>query len=154
MRAFIAGEPVRIRKPKAVRPWQHVLDPVLGYLTLAQCLAANRHDFAEGWNFGPNSNSAVPVSELVCKLAEKWSPSAKWEIDSSDHHQHEADYLGLDSSKAQSRLGWRPLIDLDRALQLSVDWYRAQVSGEVMRDVTYRQIESVLQTALQPAPIP
>ncbi|MBI3699896.1 MAG: CDP-glucose 4,6-dehydratase [Afipia sp.] len=144
MRAFMAGEVVRIRNPNAVRPWQHVLDPVIGYLVLAERLVADRQKYSEGWNFGPHRESAQPVSVLVESLVKKWGGGAKWELDGG-HHPHEAAYLGLDCSKAESKLGWKPLIGLDQALQLSVDWYRAFDKGADMRELTLRQIGSVLQ---------
>ncbi len=150
MRAFIGGEVVRIRNPAAVRPWQHVLDPVLGYLVLAERLVRDDPGVAEGWNFGPHRDSAVPVSVLVETLVRQWGAGARWELDGASH-PHEAAYLGLDCSKAESRLGWRPLIGLDQALQLSTDWYRAFNSGQNMRDVTLAQIESVAASVVETA---
>lgn len=144
MRAFMAGEVVRIRNPTAVRPWQHVLDPIIGYLVLAERLVRGGRKFSEGWNFGPHRDSAVPVSVLVETLVRKWGAGARWELDAGDH-PHEAAYLGLDCSKAESGLGWRPLIGLDQALQLSVDWYRALDKGLDMREVTLRQIGGVVE---------
>jgi len=144
MRAFIAGDAVRIRNPAAVRPWQHVLDPVIGYLVLAERLVKDPREFSEGWNFGPQRASAVPVSTLVEVLVKKWGEGAKWERDGREH-PHEASYLGLDCSKAEVQLSWKPLIGLDEALQLSVDWYRAFDKGADMRELTLRQIASVLE---------
>ena len=142
------GDVVHIRNPAAVRPWQHVLDPVIGYLVLAQRVVLEGQDFAEGWNFGPDDDSAVAVSVLVENLARKWGPEAKWDVDAA-HHPHEAAYLALDCSKAHTRLGWQPLTNLDQALQLSVDWYRAFNCGDDMRAVTLRQIGGVVQSAAQ-----
>lgn len=150
MRAFMAGEVVRIRNPAAARPWQHVLDPVLGYLLLAECLVLDGAGIAEGWNFGPHRDSAVPVSVLVETLVRQWGAGARWELDAASH-PHEAAYLGLDCSKAESRLGWQPLIGLDQALQLSTDWYRAFNSGKNMRDFTLAQIGSIAGPVVQTA---
>lgn len=143
MRAFIAGELLPIRNPHAVRPWQHVLDPVVAYLTLAERLVQGGQAFAEGWNFGPSAASEVPVEDIVDSLVRLWGGSARWERDGADH-PHEAAYLKLDCSKALARLNWRPLIDLDEALKLTVEWYRAFDSGADMRRVTLAQIEKVI----------
>jgi len=146
MRAFAAGKVVRIRNPASVRPWQHVMDPLLGYLLLAERLMQNGRAFAEGWNFGPHHDSAVPVSVIVEKLARQWGEGARWELDDGDH-PHEAAYLGLDINKAESQMGWRPLIGLDRALQLTAEWYRALEAGLDMRDFTRTQIGEVVDSS-------
>lgn len=146
MRAFMADEIVRIRYPSAIRPWQHVLDPLLGYLTLAQHLVDGVDDYAEGWNFGPGSESEVSVSMLVERLARRWGPGARWQRDQGEH-PHEAAYLKLDSSKAHAKLGWRPLVGLDLALQMTCDWYLAVAQVKDMRDFSIRQIASVMERA-------
>jgi CDP-glucose 4,6-dehydratase len=143
MRAFRASEPLKIRNPHAIRPWQHVLDPVAGYLRLAQCLFANGADFAEGWNFGPGTGSEVRVSTLIAHLADLWGNSAHWQLD-GDRHVHEAAYLKLDCSKAASRLDWQPAIDFAKALRLTVDWYRSFGNGQDMRETTMAQIGEFL----------
>jgi CDP-glucose 4,6-dehydratase len=148
MRAFAAGEVVRIRNPASVRPWQHVMDPLLGYLTLAERLVRDGGAFSGGWNFGPHRDAAVPVSVLVEKLARRWGEGARWEPDDGDH-PHEAPYLGLDCSKAGSHLGWRPLIGLDRALVLTADWYRALEARLDMRGFTQKQIGEVVEQAVR-----
>jgi CDP-glucose 4,6-dehydratase len=144
MRAFVSGEVLRIRNPQAVRPWQHVLDPVAGYLMLAQRLLDERdgQTFAEAWNFGPHATSEVTVLEIIKKLAQSWGP-ARWQSDEGDH-PHEAAVLRLDCAKATARLGWRSAIDLDTALQLTGKWYRAHRDGGDMREVTLGQIERFL----------
>ncbi|SHL53032.1 CDP-glucose 4,6-dehydratase [Bradyrhizobium lablabi] len=150
MRSFMDDNVVRIRSPSAIRPWQHVLDPLLGYLKLAQHLVGGSDGVAEGWNFGPGEESEVPVSTLVEQLARRWGPRARWQLDEGEH-PHEAAYLKLDCSKARTRLGWRPLVGLDLALQMTCDWYLALAEGKDMRQVSTRQIESVMEKALHHA---
>lgn len=146
MRAFAAGEPVRIRNPRAIRPWQHVLDPLQGYLTVAEALMENGIRDGEEWNFGPAQADAQPVQWIVCRMAELWGEGARWELDASAQ-PHEAQSLMLDCSKAASRLGWRPRISLGEALALTVDWYRARLRGEAMRAFTLEQIGQYARTA-------
>lgn len=148
MRSFMVGDVVRIRNPAAIRPWQHVLDPVIGYLTLAQRLVLGRREFAEGWNFGPHDDSEVPVSALVQKLAARWGGDARWELGNRDS-PHEAAYLKLDCEKARTHLGWRPVIEFDRALQLCSQWYRAFHDGADMRAVTLQQISNVVEPLIE-----
>lgn len=143
VRSFMAGEVVRIRNPSAIRPWQHVLDPVIGYLTLVQRLVQDGRQLAEGWNFGPHEDSEVPVSLLVKTLAAHWGTDARWDLDDGDN-PHEAAYLKLDCSKARTRLAWRPVIEFERAVRLSSDWYRAFQRGADMRAVTLEQISEVV----------
>lgn len=150
MRAFIAGEVVRIRNPNAVRPWQHVLDPVIGYLTLVERMVAGGSRFAAGWNFGPHADSEVPVAQLVEKLAKQWGADARLQLDAGDN-PHEAAYLTLDCSNAESDLNWHPTIGLDRALQLSAEWYRAFSAGSDMRAFTLRQIGTVMNPLFERA---
>jgi CDP-glucose 4,6-dehydratase len=144
MRAFRAGELLKIRNPRAIRPWQHVLDPVSGYLVLAQRLinAPGGQAFAEGWNFGPGPASAVTVADIIEKLARRWD-TAQWVIDHDDH-PHEAAILWLDCAKAAAHLEWVPTLDLETTLQLTSDWYRAQDDNADMRQVTLAQIENFL----------
>ena len=139
--AFEKAQPVVIRNPHATRPWQHVLEPLRGYLTLAERLCNNGTAFAEGWNFGPHSDDARPVEWIVNRLAQKWADNASWQINSSDH-PHEANYLKLDISKAAQRLNWQPAMRLDQALDLIIDWSRQKVAGADMRAVTQAQIST------------
>jgi CDP-glucose 4,6-dehydratase len=143
MRAFLAGEDLRIRNPGSVRPWQHVLDPVVAYLVLAERLVQGPSGLSDAWNFGPSGPSEVPVERVVDRLVRLWGGSARWQHDGGDH-PHEADYLKLDCSKAVSRLNWRPILDLERTLELTVEWYRAFGSGADIRPVTLSQIAEVL----------
>lgn len=147
MRAITVAEVVRIRYPQAVRPWQHVLDPLIGYLVLAQCLASDASDAAEAWNFGPGTDSEVSVATLVEDLFKLWGPPARWELD-RDNHPHEAAILRLDCSKAQSRLDWRPLIGFATALEMTVAWYRAFAAGDDMRAFSQNQVEDLMDKAL------
>ncbi len=140
MRAIIQGQPVNIRNPHAIRPWQHVLEPLSGYLMLAQKLFEEGAAFGEGWNFGPNDEDAKPVQWLVEKLTTAWSVDASWLLDAGDH-PHEAHYLKLDCSKAKMRLNWHPRWQLDETLAAIVDWHRTHQTGENMRDFTLSQIQ-------------
>jgi CDP-glucose 4,6-dehydratase len=146
IRAFMADQTVRIRNPNAIRPWQHVLDPVSGYLLLAQRVYQNGPNYADGWNFGPASASEVPVSKVISRLAQLWGQNASWEVDGGEH-PHEASYLKLDCSKALSQLDWKPVLDLEKSLSLTADWYRALQNRENMRAVTEGQIDDFLRRA-------
>ena len=141
MRAALADEPARVRNPNSIRPWQHVLNPLSGYLLLAQSLF-DSPSAASGWNFGPPDADARPVGWIVEQLAELWPSELRWTLDEGPH-PHEAHYLKLDSSRARLRLGWRPPVDLPRALQSIVEWYQALHEGADMRAVTLGQIESL-----------
>ena len=140
LRAFSRGEPVMIRSPHAVRPWQHVLEPLRGYLTLAERLFTDGASYAEAFNFGPREDDARSVEWIVSQLAAKWGNAAGWRINGASH-PHEASLLLLDVSKAAHRLAWRPALDLDSGLQLTVDWVRAEVNGQDMRKFTLTQID-------------
>ncbi len=139
VRAFSVGEEVVIRMPEAVRPWQHVLEPVRGYIMLAERLAAGDPGMAEGWNFGPAERDARPVGWIVEQMAKRWGDGAGFRIERDG--PHEAKLLKLDCSKAHAELGWRPRLDLETALEWVIDWYRAQVDGQDMRDVSLAQIK-------------
>jgi CDP-glucose 4,6-dehydratase len=141
MRAALADEQVRVRNPNSIRPWQHVLNPLSGYLLLAQALCDSPAP-AAGWNFGPGEQDAQPVGWLVERFAELWPGELRWVLDDGPH-PHEARYLKLDSSRARSRLGWRPPVALEPALASIVDWYRAHREGADMRAVTLAQIETL-----------
>jgi CDP-glucose 4,6-dehydratase len=141
MRAIIDGKRVNIRSPHAIRPWQHVLEPLAGYLALAEKLFVDGAAFAEGWNFGPRETDARPVQWIVEQLTKKWSDQASWELDKNPQ-PHEASYLKLDISKAVARLDWAPGMSLEEALGLIVSWNRAFVAGEKMKQVTLDQISN------------
>jgi len=139
LRAVVEGQPVVIRNPHAVRPWQHVLEPLAGYLLLAQKLHEQGADYAEGWNFGPNDSDAQPVQWIVERLMQQWGQGARWKLDQRTH-PHEAHTLKLDCSKARARLNWRPRWSLALALERIVAWQRAQQQGRDMREFTLAQI--------------
>lgn len=139
--AFEAGQPVHIRNPHAIRPWQHVLEPLRGYLILAERLFEQGPDYAEGWNFGPNDEDAKPVGWIVEQMADLWGQGASWQLDDGEH-PHEASYLKLDISKARGLLNWHPALSLKQALELIVDWTHARQAGADMRHHTLAQIHS------------
>jgi CDP-glucose 4,6-dehydratase len=139
IRAVSSGEPVVIRNPGAVRSWQHVLEPLSGYLLLAQRLWSDGGRFASGWNFGPADDDARPVREVVDQIAALWGEGARW-IPDERQHPHEAHYLKLDCSKARRLLEWRPRLRLADALQWTVDWHRSHKAGADMRSLCLSQI--------------
>ncbi len=141
LRAFGRGEPARIRHPGAVRPWQHVLEPLAGYLRLAEGLLAGRGDLAGGWNFGPEDDDARTVGWVVRRLAELWGPGATWHEDGGEH-PHEARWLKLDCSRARTLLGWSPRWSLEQGLVAVLEWQRAWQAGADMRSLTLAQIEA------------
>jgi CDP-glucose 4,6-dehydratase len=146
VRAWAKGDAVTIRNPEAVRPWQHVLEPLSGYLLLAERLCVDGPKFAEGWNFGPAESDARPVRYLADSMTKLWGDGARW-VDDSRTHVHEANLLRLDSSKACKRLSWTPRWSLDEALSNTVRWYRDFYKGEPMRERSLRQIEAYMQPA-------
>ena len=139
--AFEQSRLVNIRNPNAIRPWQHVLEPLRGYLTLVERLYEHGSGYAEGWNFGPNDEDAKPVGWIVEQMAAMWGNGAQWKIDNSVH-PHEANYLKLDISKARSRLDWHPVLRLNDTLTLIIDWAKQRQAGADMRNLTLNQINS------------
>ncbi len=140
MHGIRSGVPVNIRNPDAVRPWQHVLEPLGGYIALAEALAANAVDYAEGWNFGPSEDDAKPVHWICDELVQRWQNGASWQLDGGEY-SHEATYLKLDSSKSRARLGWRPKLSLSTALDWIVEWNQAADRNADLRQLTLEQIE-------------
>jgi CDP-glucose 4,6-dehydratase len=145
--AFEAGKQVLIRNPHATRPWQHVLEPLRGYLSLAERLYSDGPAFAEAWNFGPYGDDAKSVEWIVKQLAQRWGQGASWQVDDGEH-PHEANYLKLDISKAGQRLHWQPGLRLEEALGLIVDWARARQAGADMQTFTMEQIATYQTLAL------
>ncbi len=139
MRAIIQGKPVHIRNPHSIRPWQHVLEPLSGYLMLAKKLWEDGAAYSEAWNFGPNDEDTRPVSWIVDRLTNEWGKGARWVVDSGEH-PHEANYLKLDCSKAKSCLEWQPRWHLEETLNAIIDWHRAHQAGKDMLEKTRQQI--------------
>lgn len=137
-RAIDAGEIVTVRNPEATRPWQHVLEPVAGYIALAEHIATHGKEYASAWNFGPADSDAQPVRWILEKIAEL-RPGFVWNIDQSTS-VHEANYLKLDSSRARNLLGWSPKWDLATALQQTSTWHDAWRAGKDMKSFTKHQI--------------
>lgn len=139
IRHLMEGSEVALRNPYSIRPWQHVLEPLNGYFTLAEKLFGNRTGHAEAWNFGPNEEDAKPVSWIADQLHSFWSGKSSWRQESNPG-PHEAECLKLDCAKALSRLGWKPKLNLDVTLQWVVEWFKAYEAGEDMRQITECQI--------------
>lgn len=137
--AFMDDLPVIIRYPNAIRPWQHVLEPLRGYLLLAEKLWTNGRRFCGGWNFGPDDKDARPVSWVADCLTKLWGGNAIWKTDSTIQ-PHEDTYLKLDCTKAKSLLEWSPYISLDTTLEWIVEWYQAYTSKNDMRQATEDEI--------------
>ena len=140
LRSIISSEPVKVRSPNAIRPWQHVLEPLSGYLTLAEALWNHGPEFGEGWNFGPNDEDARTVLWIVNKMTQLWGEGASWEFEGSPQ-PHEANFLKLDISKARSALMWTPRWKLEYALEMITSWYKAWQLGRDMRQFTLSQIQ-------------
>jgi len=145
VRGFVAGELVRIRRPQAIRPWQHVLEPLHGYMRLAEQLLAHEHDeaarFATAYNFGPSDDDTQTVAWIAEKICSVWGDGARWILD-ADAGVHEAGYLKLDASRARADLGWTPQLRLGTAIEWIVQWTRAWQAGSDMHAFTLAQIEA------------
>ena len=146
IRGFQSGQPVLIRQPKAVRPWQHVLEPLSGYLLLAEKLLEAPSQFCSSFNFGPNDEDVWPVERIATKLVEMWGDGAAWTRDSvpSVHEDH---YLTLDTSKARRQLGWQPRLRIEANLEWTMKWYRDWQQGADMNRETLAQIAGFEQLA-------
>lgn len=142
IRALEKGEAINIRNPKAIRPWEHVLEPLSGYLLLGQKMYEEPSKYCEGWNFGPNLDSIVPVWEIGEKII-KYYGSGKLEDKSKKGELHEAKLLALDITKARFNLGWKPRWDIDRAIEKTVEWYK-NYSSEDVYGLCVKQIEEFL----------
>lgn len=139
LRAIEQGVPVVVRNPQATRPWQHVLEPLSGYLVLAQHLWSDGHKFAQGWNFGPEDNDARPVEWILNHMVKAWGTGASWKLDNNPQ-PHEARYLKLDVSKARAHLKWGPTWGLEKTLTYIIDWHHAWLRGEDMRACCMEEI--------------
>jgi len=142
VRGFLSGEPVRIRRPHSIRPWQHVLEPLHGYLTLAEkLLSPNAAQYSTAYNFGPADQDARPVAWIADRLTHFWGNNASWQLDEDPNSPHEAHYLKLDTSRAHHDLSWTPKLRLETALEWLVTWYRTwQSSPDAIQALTLSQI--------------
>jgi len=145
LRAFENNQPAIIRNPRATRPWQHVLEPLSGYLLLAERLYNEGQRFAEGWNFGPHDEDTRPVQWIVERMVEGWGNGAQWQQDVGKH-PHEANQLKLDISKARAKLEWQPLWNLSLALGKIIDWHRAWLDKADMQAMCLQQIAEYQRT--------
>jgi len=145
LRAFEKSQPVIIRNPHATRPWQHVLEPLSGYLMLAERLYADGQIFAEGWNFGPHDEDARPVQWIVEHMVDVWGNRASWQLDGGSH-PHEANYLKLDISKAKAKLAWQPRWDLAKALASITDWHQHWIAKSDVQNKCLLQINDYQNT--------
>lgn len=145
VRAFSANQPARLRHPEAVRPWQHVLEPLHGYLLLAERLAEGDASFARAWNFGPLPQESRTVGEVATLAASQWGVGARIQIE-PDNGPHESGLLILDSSEARARIQWQSRWDLETALRATLDWYHAYYQGRDVTALTRQQIEHYMQT--------
>jgi len=145
VKAFEAGLPLMIRNPLATRPWQHVLEPLSGYLILAQALYEKGLSFASGWNFGPHDQDNRSVQDVIEILIEFWGQDVHWEKEGSEQ-PHEANFLKLDCSKAQMQLGWNPKWDLELAIKKIVQWQQAFRSKERMQEISLTQINQYMSS--------
>jgi CDP-glucose 4,6-dehydratase len=146
VRGFQAGQPVLIRQPKAVRPWQHVLEPLHGYMLLAEKLLDAPSQFCSSFNFGPNDEDAWSVERIATKLVEMWGEGATW-VQDSVPGVHENHFLTLDTSRARRQLGWQPLLRIEANLQWTMKWYRDWLEGADMNQETFAQIAGYEQLA-------
>jgi CDP-glucose 4,6-dehydratase len=148
IRGFIAGDAPIIRNPYAVRPWQHVLECVEGYILLAERLLTSGEDASEAWNFGPNSGAGLPVSFIADRVSQLWGGNMSWQLaPDNGKPRHEAMLLNLDSSKARLRLGWKTRLTLDDALEWTVNWYRSFAANSDMRAASLNQIDQYSRRA-------
>ena len=141
LRAFEKFEPVIVRNPLSTRPWQHVLEPLSGYLVLAQELFLNGDNFAEAWNFGPKDEDCKPVSWILDKMVTYWGNNASWNLD-KNNNPHEAGFLKLDCSKALNRLKWNPKWNLQLTLKSIVDWHQIYINGGDVKEQCLREIKA------------
>lgn len=144
LRAFEKSEPVIIRNPLSTRPWQHVLEPVSGYLVLAENLYKKGDEYAEAWNFGPKDDDCKPVGWILDRIVEKWGGGASWELD-KNNNPHEAGFLKLDCSKAENRLKWLPKWKLDKTLDYIVNWHQKFLEKSNMKEECLKEINDYMQ---------
>jgi CDP-glucose 4,6-dehydratase len=142
IRGIIKKEKIIVRNPDSTRPWQHVLEPLSGYLMLAESLYESPKEFSEGWNFGPKEKGAKSVLDIMDAFCRFWGQDAKYEIKIDPNAPHEANYLRLNSSKAQKKLLWKPRWNSETAIKKTAEWYKAYLEKENLDKITSGQIES------------
>lgn len=145
IKACMEKKSVTLRNPNSTRPWQHVLEPLGGYLLLAEKLYFSPKQYAEGWNFGPEENDAKPVRWITDFIFKLWQHPDNWQQDQQPQ-PHEAHYLKLDCTKAKNQLNWQPRWNIEKGLTETVNWYKAWQANKNMRDVTLNQIEDFINT--------
>lgn len=145
LRALEHNETIVIRNPESIRPWQHVLEPLSGYLMLAERLYNEPVGFSEAWNFGPDDTSCITVQSLVDSIIREWG-SGNWQLPRTEQTFVEAGMLKLDSSKAKKRLGWKPRWDVENAVRNTVRWHKAYLDGADMYKICCRQIEEYMKS--------
>jgi len=148
IRAFQSGKPLKVRNPQAIRPWQHVLEPLFGYLKLAEKMTLEPEIYAQAWNFGPDNNDAKSVEWIVKLMTRLWGErgaSPQWVVDKSTDHPHEANYLKLDCSKAQAELNWIPRWNIETALRKVVSWHVDSLENRDMKTVTISQVKEYIK---------
>src|SRR5262249_26548579 len=146
--ALHEGRPVVLRNPRAIRPWQYMLDCLSGYLAVAEKLSQDGEQYAGAWNIGPRLEDTVPVQHIVERLIAKWPDKATWVRDGGSH-PHEAGCLRLDTSKASLQLGWKPRLALDDALDWIAEWYARYFRGEDAKKISLEHIESYEKQAAE-----
>lgn len=149
IRAIVAGEKVVIRSPNAIRPWQHVLEPLSGYLVLAEKLYAQGNQFAEAWNFGPSDGDAKSVEWIINELVSNWAEGASFKVDASAANLHEAHLLKLDCSKARMNLGWKPQWEATETIKRICTWHKAHLNGQDMKVYSLGEIAQYQANALK-----
>jgi CDP-glucose 4,6-dehydratase len=149
IRAIVAGETVIIRSPDAIRPWQHVLEPLSGYLALAEILYTKGSEFSEAWNFGPADGDAKSVEWIISQLVSNWGDGARFKVDASAANLHEAHFLKLDCSKARMNLDWKPQWDASEAIKRVCNWHKAYMNGDDMKAYTLSEIDQHQVSALK-----
>lgn len=140
IRSLLRNQSPKIRNPYAVRPWQHVLEPLCGYMTLAEKMYFEGEKFSQPWNFGPDDDHIINVGDITNRIIEQWGGERKISYDGGDH-PHEAQLLKLDCSKVKHELGWYPILNMTETLEWTVDWYKAYKEKKDIKKLTLRQIE-------------
>jgi CDP-glucose 4,6-dehydratase len=150
VRALVNGDPVEIRNPCAIRPWQFVLDPLFGYLWLALKMREEPRKYAEAWNFGPDSSNTTDVQTLAEKIIREWGTGTWKVLYQNENAPHEAGYLKLDCTKSMDRLGWKPAYAIDDAIQKTISWYREYYTGNSdMYEFSLRQVEMFMHDVMR-----